>query len=193
MLSIALVVVSLCSLHPLVQSATPYKDCGSELGTVQLFEVTGCTTAPCKFSKGNTYSMNLTFLAKATSKSASVSIHGKRRSTPSLLSPLTCSSSIGVIAGVPVPFPIPESNACKLNVKCPVNANDANIAQLSLAVLPSYPSISLYAKIEIKADDQSQDYVCLQFPATITSGTDHGRNLVGWQKGKLFEMLDETL
>ena len=67
---------------------------------------------------------------------------------------------------------------------------DVNTATLSLPVLPSYPSISLYAKLEIKADDQNQDYVCLQFPATITGGLDHDQQLVGWQKGKLFEMLD---
>jgi hypothetical protein len=60
-----------------VWTATPYKDCGSEAAAIQSFDVTGCTTAPCKFVKGNTYAMNLTFQAKAPSKSASVSMHGK--------------------------------------------------------------------------------------------------------------------
>ena len=60
-----------------VWTATPYKDCGSESGAIQSFDVTGCTTAPCKFLKGNTYAMNLTFQAKVPSKSVSVSIHGK--------------------------------------------------------------------------------------------------------------------
>ena len=60
---------------------------------------------------------------------------------------------------------------------------------MSLPVLSSYPSISLYVKLEIKADDQKQDYVCLEFPATITSGN-HARNLVGWNKGNLFEKLN---
>ena len=187
MFSIVLVVLSLCSLNSVVHSATPYKDCGSELGTITSFDVTGCTAAPCKFSKGSTYAMNLTFQAKATSKTASVSIHGNQRPMLNDFDCL-CSSSIGIIGGIPVPFPLPESDACKLNVNCPVNNNDVNNAQLSLAVLSSYPSISLYAKIEIKADDQKQDYVCLQFPATITGGSD----LVGWRKGKLFEMLDDS-
>ncbi len=85
---------------------------------------------------------------------------------------------------------MPEPNACKLNVKCPINQNDSNVASTSLPVLPSYPSISLYVKVEIKADDQNQDYACLEFPATITSGSGQQRNLVGWKKGKLFEMLN---
>ena len=94
----------------------------------------------------------------------------------------------GIIGGIPIPFPLPESNACKLGTSCPVKQSDVNTATMSLPVLASYPSISLYAKLEIKADDQNQDYVCLLFPATITGGLD--RQLVGWQKGKLFEMLN---
>lgn len=89
-----------------------------------------------------------------------------------------------------MPFPLPVPDACKMNVKCPIDQNDVNVASVSLPVLSSYPSISLYVKIEVKADDQNQDYTCLQFPATITSGSAHERNLVGWKKGKLFEMLN---
>jgi len=76
-----------------------------------------------------------------------------------------------------------------MGVKCPINANDGNVATMSLPILSSYPSISLYAKIELKADDQKQNYACLQFPATITGGN-HARKLVNWQKGKLFEQLN---
>jgi len=77
-----------------------------------------------------------------------------------------------------------------MGVKCPVAATDTNIATLSLPVLASYPSISLYVKIELKADDQNQDYTCLEFPATIVSSSSKNRKLVGWKKGKLFEMLN---
>jgi hypothetical protein len=69
--------VLLCYSLNFAWTATPFKDCGSELGTIQSFNVTDCTTAPCKFLKGHTYGMNLTFQAKAPSKTATVSIHGK--------------------------------------------------------------------------------------------------------------------
>ncbi|CAF4284986.1 unnamed protein product, partial [Adineta steineri] len=49
------------------------------------------------------------------------------------------------------------------------------------------PSISLYVKLEITADDQNKDYACLQFPATITSGSAQERNLVD----KMAACLDE--
>ena len=76
----------------------------------------------------------------------------------------------GVIGGIPVPFPMPETNVCKLGVKCPIGQSDVNVGSFSVPVLQSYPSLSLYIKIEFIADDQKQDYVCLQFPATIVSG-----------------------
>jgi hypothetical protein len=65
-----------CSVN-FVWTATPYKDCGSELGTILDFEITNCTVAPCKFIKNHTYAMNLTFQAKAPSKTASIKLYGK--------------------------------------------------------------------------------------------------------------------
>jgi hypothetical protein len=75
LLSLLAAVLLVCSMSS-VLLATPYKDCGSELGVLQAFDVSGCTTLPCKFIKGNNYSMNLTFQAKAPSTSATVHIHG---------------------------------------------------------------------------------------------------------------------
>jgi len=76
MLTIFILTILSCSINS-IWTATPFKDCGSELSTVQAFQVSGCDAAPCKFSKGQTYSMNLTFQATTPSKTASVSIHGK--------------------------------------------------------------------------------------------------------------------
>ncbi len=76
MLTLFILTILSCSINS-IWTATPYKDCGSELATIQAFEVSGCTVLPCKFMKGNTYAMNLTFQAKAPSKTASVSVHGK--------------------------------------------------------------------------------------------------------------------
>jgi Niemann-Pick C2 protein len=165
MLALSFLVLLSCSVN-LIWTATPYKDCGSELGTIQAFDVTGCTTAPCKFSKGTTYTMNLTIKASAPSKSASVRIYGRRREhAPKLRYFLSLRS--GVIGGVPIPFPLPNPDACQLGMKCPISQNDVNLASLSLPVLASYPTLSLYVKIELKADDQNQDYACILFPASI--------------------------
>ncbi|CAF0850234.1 unnamed protein product [Rotaria sp. Silwood1] len=170
MISFFLLTLLFCSLN-FVWTTTPYKVCESKSGTIKTFDVTGCTTAPCKFVKGKTYTMNLTFQSEDSSITAKVSIHG-------------------IIAGIPVPFPLPDSDACKLGIKCPINNNDINTASLSLPVLSSYPSMSLYVKIEIIGDDKNQDYACLKFPATITSGSKQLKKFVGWKNGKLFEMFD---
>ncbi|CAF1172731.1 unnamed protein product [Rotaria sordida] len=170
MFSFFLLILLFCSIN-FVSTATPYRVCQSELGTIKTFDVTGCTTAPCKFVKGNTYTMSITFQSKASSITAKVSIHG-------------------IIAGVPIPFPLPDPDGCKLGIKCPVNEGDINTASLSLPVLPSYPSMSLYVKIEIIGDNKNQDYACLKFPATITSGSKQLQQFVSWKKGKFFEMLD---
>lgn len=77
MFTYLLIGVAFVTLHTLVHCGAPYKDCGSSAGTIQGFDVTDCTAAPCRFIKGKTYAMNLTFAAKTASKSASVSIYGR--------------------------------------------------------------------------------------------------------------------
>jgi hypothetical protein len=77
MFSLITIGLFLCCLNSWTNAATPYKDCGSESGMIQAFEVTDCTAAPCKFMKGNTYAMNLTFQAKAPSNTATVTIFGR--------------------------------------------------------------------------------------------------------------------
>ena len=95
----------------------------------------------------------------------------------------------GIISGTKVPFPTNDSKACDLGIKCPVSVGDSNVVSLSIPVLSIYPALSLYVKVEIIADDSGHDYVCLQFPVTI-QGSSQRRKLVGWEKGKLFEILN---
>lgn len=76
MFSLYLLALLSCSLN-FAWTATPYKNCDSKLGTIQAFDVTGCSAGPCKFVKGNTYTMQLTFQSTAASQAAKVSIHGK--------------------------------------------------------------------------------------------------------------------
>ena len=54
-----------------------------------------------------------------------------------------------------------------MGAKCPINTGDKETVLFSLPVLSSYPSVSLYAKLEIIATDLKQDYVCVLFPAVI--------------------------
>lgn len=163
------IVIALVCLASYTWSSTPFKACEADAGTIQDFQVTDCNAAPCILKKGNTYSMNLTFQAKAPSNAVQVLLHGK---VLHFLKMLYCIVHLwpGVIAGVPVPFPLNNSDACTLGVKCPVSANDVNVASFSLPVLSTYPSLSLYVKIELQAPNPKQDYACLLFPAVISNG-----------------------
>ena len=78
MFTFPVVLLFVCTISS-VWMATPYKDCGSEAGTVQSFDVTGCTAAPCKFIKGHNYTMSLTTQAKAPSKTATIKMYGQYR------------------------------------------------------------------------------------------------------------------
>lgn len=76
MLTLFILTVLSCSIHS-SWTATPFKDCGSELGVIVAFHVTDCDAVPCQLIKGHTYAMNLTFQAKAATKSATLLLHGK--------------------------------------------------------------------------------------------------------------------
>ena len=76
MFALFILAVLSCSIHS-SWAVTPFKDCGSDLGVIVAFQVTNCDAVPCQLIKGQTYAMNLTFQAKAPSKSATLILHGK--------------------------------------------------------------------------------------------------------------------
>lgn len=49
----------------------------------------------------------------------------------------------GIIAGVPVPFPIPDSDGCKSGIQCPIHTQQTYHYANTLAVKKEYPSVSL--------------------------------------------------
>ena len=54
----------------------------------------------------------------------------------------------GIIAGVPLPFPVPDDNACHV-MKCPIAAGTTEIYSPSLKCEPSYPKVLLYDSYKI--------------------------------------------
>ena len=75
-LALIILAVLSCSIHS-SWTATPFKDCRSELGVVVAFQVNDCNASPCRLIKGHTYAMNLTFQAKAASKAITLTLYGK--------------------------------------------------------------------------------------------------------------------
>ncbi len=47
----------------------------------------------------------------------------------------------GYVIGIPLPFPLPQSNGCKSGVQCPVKPGDTNIYVNTLPVRKAYPRV----------------------------------------------------
>ncbi|KAK6481480.1 NPC intracellular cholesterol transporter 2-like [Huso huso] len=74
----------------------------------------------------------------------------------------------GVIAGVPIPFPIPNEDGCKSGIQCPIQQQKTYSYVNQLPVKTEYPSLKLVVEWELR-DDNNKDYFCFKFPVQITS------------------------
>lgn len=53
----------------------------------------------------------------------------------------------GIIAGVHVPFPIPNDDGCKSGIQCPINKQKTYQYVATLPVKSEYPSVSTTCRI----------------------------------------------
>lgn len=73
----------------------------------------------------------------------------------------------GIIGGVPIPFPLPHTDACKdCGLTCPLAASKDYEFHQELEVKPEYPALKLVVKWEIQ-DQSKKDIVCIEVPAQI--------------------------
>lgn len=131
--------------------AEPVKflDCGSEVGKVAIVDIQPCPVQPCQLRKGQSYAVNVTFNSDVISKTSKAVVHG-------------------VIAGVPIPFPIPNEDGCESGIKCPIQNQTRYNYVNQLPVKTEYPSLKLVVEWELK-DDNSKDLFCIKFPVHIVS------------------------
>ncbi|XP_018619584.2 NPC intracellular cholesterol transporter 2-like [Scleropages formosus] len=125
-----------------------YKDCGSDVGKAAAVEVTPCPKIPCELHKGQSYSVNVTFSSYVESKTSKAVVHG-------------------IIAGVPIPFAIPDDDGCKSGIVCPIEKKSYSYMNQLLVKL-EYPSLKLVVKWEL-VDDANKDLFCVLIPVQIVS------------------------
>lgn len=130
-----------------VAQAGPFKDCGSVAGTVIDVEISSCSSFPCILHKGETYMINVTFSSKVASNKCTAVVYG-------------------IIAGIPVPFSIPEPDGCKSGISCPIQSGNKYNYVNKMIVKPEYPNLKLTVKWELKSDD-AKDLFCWEVPAQI--------------------------
>ncbi|CAM4643171.1 hypothetical protein PO909_012075 [Leuciscus waleckii] len=126
-----------------------FVDCGSEEGKVVGVDIEPCSQQPCQLHKGQSYAVNVTFSSSVASQTSKAVVHG-------------------VIAGVPVPFPIPIDDGCKSGIQCPIVPQKMYSYVNQLPVKSEYPSIKLVVEWELR-DDSNKDLFCVKFPVQIVS------------------------
>ncbi|KAF3844807.1 hypothetical protein F7725_007970 [Dissostichus mawsoni] len=119
--------------------AEPVKflDCGSSTGKVVTVDIAPCPNQPCELHKGVSYGVNVTFNSDVLSQTSTALVHG-------------------IIAGVPIPFPIPIEDGCKSGIVCPIQKQQ------------KYNYIKLVVEWELR-DDNKKDLFCIRFPVKIVS------------------------
>lgn len=132
-------------------SAKPkWKDCGSVNGVVTDVNVAGCESAPfqCELVRGQNSSFAIDFDSKSDTSALKAVVHG-------------------IIADIPVPFPLDNPDACKdSNIVCPLKSGTHYKYSSSIFVKPSYPALSLTVKWELQ-DKDGKDVACVYIPVKI--------------------------
>ncbi|TTC14937.1 Epididymal secretory protein E1 [Bagarius yarrelli] len=124
-------------------------DCGSSVGHVIEVDINPCPSQPCQLHKGQSYAVNVTFSSGTDSQTSKAVVHG-------------------VIAGVPVPFAIPNDDGCKSGIQCPIHKQKSYSYVTQLPVKAEYPPIRLVVEWELR-DESSKDLFCIKFPVQIVS------------------------
>uniref|UniRef100_A0A4Q8K464 U35-Deinotoxin-Dsu1b_1 n=1 Tax=Deinopis subrufa TaxID=1905329 RepID=A0A4Q8K464_DEISU len=129
--------------------ATSFTDCGSKTGQVTSVSVTGCPDGQsvCNLKRGTEAGITIVFGSKSDSSSLKAVVHG-------------------VISGVPLPFHLPQSDACKGGVSCPLKNGQSYTYSNSLNIRNSYPAVSVTVRWQLK-DSNSNDVVCLAIASKI--------------------------
>lgn len=75
----------------------------------------------------------------------------------------------GTILGIPIPFPLPQGNACEASgLHCPLMPNKQYIYNSSLVIQSIFPTIEVGVNWYLR-DINRNNVVCLEFPVTIVA------------------------
>lgn len=131
-------------------SAIRYKDCGSKGSAVQSVLVSGCKTKPtCPLPRGQNSTITVVFKTSKGFSKATADVHG-------------------ILAGIPVSFPIPNPNGCKdCGLTCPVKKDTVNTYTTNIFVKKAYPEVRVVVKWELK-DENGEDIFCIEVPAEVS-------------------------
>ncbi|KAK6307242.1 hypothetical protein J4Q44_G00223900 [Coregonus suidteri] len=143
----AFIIVLFAAIALTCAEPVKFVDCGSDVGKVVIVDIHPCPKQPCELHKGQAYAVNVTFNSAVESQTSKAIVHG-------------------LIAGVPIPFPIPIEDGCKSGIECPIQKAQSYHYVTQLPVKSEYPCIKLVVEWELR-DDTGKDLFCIKFPVQI--------------------------
>ncbi|KAL2737994.1 NPC intracellular cholesterol transporter 2 a-like [Vespula squamosa] len=132
--------------------ALEFQDCGSKIGHFTKIAVSNCDTskAACEFVRNTNASLIIDFIPSQDVSKIEAVVHG-------------------IIADVPIPFPLPHPNVCtdsESNIQCPLKKDTQYTYKAVLPVDRNYPRLSVIVKWELQ-DENKQDIICVKIPVKI--------------------------
>ncbi|KAJ8308875.1 hypothetical protein KUTeg_013749, partial [Tegillarca granosa] len=97
------------------------KDDNKAPSNIKSVNISPCSDNPCIFHHNTTVKVEVTFTAQMNSSSLKAQIYG-------------------IVAGIPVSFPMPNPDGCnKSGIACPISQGSEYTYQSVFNVIPSYP------------------------------------------------------
>jgi len=125
-----------------------HKDCGSAGQIVRVFS-DDCADPVCKAKKGKSYQIQIEFKPNSDVTKLTASLYG-------------------VISGIPIPFPLPQPDACvSCGNVCPISAGTETTYSQALKVEPAYPAMKIVSRWVLQSQDSKT--VCVEIPVVIIS------------------------
>ncbi|KAI0212728.1 NPC intracellular cholesterol transporter 2 [Lamellibrachia satsuma] len=123
---------------------------GSKFGKVADIQVKGCIKSEtiCVAKKGTNVTFSAAFTPNEKVEKMAAIVHG-------------------IVAGIPVPFPLPNPDACKdSGLQCPLTNGKAVNYMSTLPIKKEYPAIRVVVRWELK-DQNAKDVVCIEMGIEI--------------------------
>ncbi|TGZ73707.1 hypothetical protein CRM22_001361 [Opisthorchis felineus] len=131
-------------------TGTQYKTCDGQPHKVQVMNVSiePCDTNPCTLYKGEKAKIAINFTTTEPINPGQASVHG-------------------IIAHIPVPFPLNYPAVCNFTEPgCPLRQGVQYGYTYQLPVSPTYPSIQLTVKWEL-VDAAGHTFLCVEMPVKL--------------------------
>ena len=148
----AIFLLGLMAFYGVVTEAMPvhFENCTNDPLHISAItvDVTPCSKEPCVFKKGTNVTCTISFTPTELVSNGTLKVYG-------------------ILGGVPIPFPLPNPNACSDHgLTCPLKSEVPVELTITLPVKSEYPSVTVVAEFELE-DQDSNNVFCFKIPVKI--------------------------